>query len=182
MNSSQNIVLIGMRASGKTSVGRVLAKKMKKKFIDMDDAIEQKERKTITEMVAQKGWEYFRNRETEMCQKLGKEKNLVIATGGGAILRKENMESLKKNGKILLLTAPLRDLCQRVSFSRRTKNQRPSLTGKTVTEELTDLWMERRGQYYACADHVFFVPNRTKNKQRDAKHYAKEIEEYLKGE
>ncbi len=104
--SVENIVLIGMPGSGKSSVGREVANRLKRVFVDCDNEIEKNENMTIPEIFAAKGEAYFREAEKKVMRDFGKEKSLVIATGGGAVLFDENYHSLKQNGRIYLIDRP----------------------------------------------------------------------------
>ena len=105
----QNIVLIGMPGSGKSTVGKALAEKLGRYFIDTDDVITEKHG-VISDIFANKGEVYFRDIETEAVKATAKNGGIVIATGGGAILRKENVTALKQNGVIFFLNRPLEDI------------------------------------------------------------------------
>lgn len=105
--SKQNIVLVGMPSSGKTTVGKIIAEKSGLGFVDTDELIVAKEGRSIAEIFAKEGERYFRNRETEVIREIAKKQSLVIATGGGAVLKKENIELLKENGRIYFLDRPL---------------------------------------------------------------------------
>ena len=106
LNSKRNIVLTGMSLAGKTTLGTILSDKLDRTLEDTDQMIIRKEQRTITDIFAKDGEGYFRDLETEMCRELASQTGLVIATGGGAILRKENVDALKKNGCIIFLDRP----------------------------------------------------------------------------
>lgn len=106
----ENIILIGMPGCGKSTLGKRLAAATGKIFVDMDSIIEEKAGMTIPEIFAEFGEAHFRNMETEAAKELGKEKGQVIATGGGVILRPENMKSLSQNGRVMFLERPLENL------------------------------------------------------------------------
>jgi len=95
-----NIVLTGFMATGKSEVGKDLARLLEMEFIDTDDLIEEKVEMKISEIFAKKGEKFFRDLESEIAKEVGGWDNYVIATGGGIVLRQENINSLKKNGKI----------------------------------------------------------------------------------
>ncbi len=109
LREKRNIVLIGMPGSGKSTIGKALAENLSRDFVDSDDMITQKHG-VISDIFAQKGEEYFRNRETEAVKEISKKNGIVIATGGGAILRKENVRALRQNGVIIFLDRPLEDI------------------------------------------------------------------------
>lgn len=106
LNSKRNIVLTGMSLAGKTTLGTILSDKLDRTLEDTDQMIIRKEQRTITDIFAKDGEGYFRDLETEMCRELASQTGLVIATGGGAVLRKENVDALKKNGCIIFLDRP----------------------------------------------------------------------------
>ena len=99
----KNIILCGFMGSGKTTVGRRLAQKAHMEFIDMDDYIEQREGRTITDIFAQDGEETFRRMETEAARELASRRGLVIAAGGGTLLRAQNVKIFRKSGVTVLL-------------------------------------------------------------------------------
>ncbi len=105
-----NVVLIGFMGSGKSSVGKVLASKLECNFIDMDDEIELGEAKTIHDIFHEYGEDYFRELETIYLEKLLTKKNKVIATGGGVVLREDNIGILKHIGKVVFLHTPYEQL------------------------------------------------------------------------
>jgi shikimate dehydrogenase len=110
LNSKRNIVLSGMSLAGKTTLGTLLAKKLDRVLEDTDQMIIRKEQRPITEIFATDGEKYFRDLETEMARTLAPQTGLVIATGGGAILRQENVDDLKKNGCIIFLDRPFNQI------------------------------------------------------------------------
>ena len=103
----QNIVLIGMPGCGKSTIGKLLAEKLEKKFVDADAAISQLAGKTIPEIFAASGEAGFRKLETQVLQQLGKESGLVIATGGGCVTKAENYPALHQNGRIIWIRRDL---------------------------------------------------------------------------
>lgn len=145
-----NIILIGMRGVGKTTIGKLLAERLKRKWVDIDDEIIAREGKSVVGMVAANGWDYFREKEHEEVERLAGENDLVISTGGGVLMHYNNAELLKASGKLILLIADPATLVQRLKDS----HQRPSLTGKDVLEEIYELWEERKDEYYKAADLV----------------------------
>ena len=122
-----NIVLIGYRGTGKSTVGKLLAMRLGRQFVSTDEEIIKRAKRTIPEIVAQEGWEYFRDLESEVCREFAGRDRLVIDTGGGAILRTQNVEALKKSGTLFWLTASVETITKRIGRD----NQRPSLTGNT---------------------------------------------------
>ena len=106
LNARRNIVLTGMSLAGKTTLGTLVSEKLGRRLEDTDLMIIDREKREITSIFATDGEPYFRNLETAMCRELAAEKGIVIATGGGAILREENVDALKKNGFIVFLDRP----------------------------------------------------------------------------
>jgi len=155
-----NIVLIGYRGTGKSTVGRVLASRLGRVFLSTDAEIVKRAQRTIPEIVAQEGWEYFRDLESTICRELSVRDQLVIDTGGGAILRTQNVEALKKNGTVFWLTASVATIAKRIGGD----NQRPSLTGtKSFVDEIRDVLQERTPKYQAAADHIIATDDRSIN-------------------
>jgi shikimate kinase len=155
-----NLVLIGYRGTGKSTVGRLLAARLGRELVSTDAEIVKRAQCTIPEIVAQDGWEYFRDLESDICRELAGRDQLVIDTGGGAILRPQNVEALKKNGTVFWLTASVETIAKRIGSD----NQRPSLTGtKSFVDEVQDVLRERAPKYQSAADHVISTDNRSIN-------------------
>jgi shikimate kinase len=153
-----NIVLIGYRGTGKSTVGRRLAARLGRVLVSTDAEIVKRTKRTIPEIVAQEGWEYFRDLESSICRGLSSRDQLVIDTGGGAILRTENIEALKKNGAVFWLTASVETIAKRIGGD----NQRPSLTGtQSFVDEIQDVLRARTPKYQAAADHMITTDDRS---------------------
>ena len=153
-----NIVLIGYRGTGKSSVGRRLAARLGRTLVSTDAEIVTRAQRTIPEIVAREGWEYFRDLESSICRELSSRDRLVIDTGGGAILRTENIEALKENGAVFWLTASVETIAKRIGGD----NQRPSLTGtQSFIDEIQDVLRERTPKYQAAADHTITTDDRS---------------------
>jgi 3-phosphoshikimate 1-carboxyvinyltransferase len=147
-----NIVLTGMRGSGKSTIGKLIAKKLRYKFIDTDDKIEKQEKMKITEIVKKKSWFHFRKKEKYVVRRVAQKKNVVIATGGGVILDKENVKSLKKSGKIVFLKYDINVLEERLIKS----HERPALTKhESLKDELEEVWTKRKEKYLDTADQIY---------------------------
>ncbi len=146
-----NVVLIGYRGTGKSTVGKVIAARLGCELLSTDAEIVKSAGQTIPQIVEQHGWEYFRDLETKMCQGLAGKDGLVLDTGGGAILRPQNVDMLKRTGKLFWLTASVETIAKRIGSD----TQRPSLTGtKSFIDEIQDVLRERAPKYQAAADHV----------------------------
>ncbi|MCF7836172.1 shikimate kinase [Candidatus Gracilibacteria bacterium] len=175
-NIERNLVLIGMRGTGKTAIGKTLAEFLKFQFVDIDTEIEKNENAKIAEIVAKKDWEYFRSLEATETKKFAATKNCVISTGGGVVLRPRNIENLKKNGIVIFIHAPLPHLARRVAKN----TNRPSLTGASPTDELAKIWADREKFYRAAADVEVFFDFETKNKKTDLLRKSKLILQAVK--
>ncbi|MBW2019371.1 MAG: shikimate kinase AroL [Deltaproteobacteria bacterium] len=151
-NEGMNIVLIGYRGTGKTTVGMALSKRLGKAFCDTDDYIERKAKRPISDMVSTEGWAFFRAKEKEAIREVSSRKDCVIAAGGGAILDDENVENFKKNGIVVLLEATTQTIHERMQGDKRTDQQRPSLTGKDPYEEIEEVLEFRRPFYQRAMD------------------------------
>ena len=155
-----NIVLVGYRGTGKSTVGRLLAARLGRDLVSTDAEIVKRAQRTIPEIVAQEGWEYFRDLESDICREFASRDQLVIDTGGGAILRMKNVEVLKKNSTVFWLTASVETIAKRVGGD----SQRPSLTGtRSFVDEIQDVLRERTPKYQAAADHSIVTDDRSIN-------------------
>lgn len=143
-NLKSNIVLIGMPGCGKTTVGKVLAKRLGYKFCDMDSYIQEISKKTIKELF-EHGEENFRDWETKACEELSKCNKTIIASGGGVVKREKNIEILKKSCTILFIDRPVERIINDVDI-----NSRPLL--KDGKERLYNLYDERYELYKKAAD------------------------------
>jgi shikimate kinase len=153
-----NIVLIGYRGTGKSTVGRILAERLGRPLVSTDAEIIRLAGRSIPEIVAQSGWDHFRDLESEVCRDLSGRDGLIIDTGGGAILRPANVAVLKSHGILFWLTAEIPTIAARIGGD----TQRPSLTGtKSFTEEIEEVLRERRPKYQAAADHVIVTDGRS---------------------
>jgi len=141
---SGNIFLVGMMGAGKTTVGKLLAKQLGKQFIDSDDEIQKRTGVTIPHIFDVEGEVGFRVREAAVIQDLVRLDNIVLATGGGAILNAENRAALQKNGVVVYLKSTVHDLWQ------RTRNDRNRPLLQTADPQATlKLLFEQRDPLYA---------------------------------
>ncbi len=144
----KNIVLIGFMGTGKSAVGVKLAERLNLEFIDMDREIEKVTGLLITQIFRRYGEVRFRSEEKLMVQKLGKRNGLVVATGGGAILDKDNIKALQENGVLICLESTPEEILERVN---RKKGTRPLLKKNTTIEDIKEM-LQQREKYYSCAD------------------------------
>lgn len=139
----KNIILTGFMGTGKTTIGKELAKRLHLKLVDIDEEIETAQKMTITDIFRIYGEQYFRDIETTMIKKFSREKNIIISTGGGAVLRDENIEALKENGIIFCLNASTETILERTSHSE----DRPLLKVENPKEKINELLAYRRPFY-----------------------------------
>jgi shikimate kinase len=147
-----NIVLIGYRCTGKTAVGKILARELGRGFLDTDRLVEEETGSSIQGLVSGKGWDHFREREKSLIEEVTEEDNLVIATGGGVVMDKENIDNLKGNGWIVWLKADAAVIKERMGREERSGTVRPSLTGSDPIEEIDRVLSSRASLYGEAAD------------------------------
>lgn len=144
----RSVVLTGFMGAGKTSVGQVLARKLGREFIDLDLVIEARTGKSISEIFTTEGEAYFRALEAQLCAELGKRESVVIATGGGALIKPQNRAAFV-NALVICLDASLDTIIARIG---KTKD-RPLLAGNT-RQRIEALWRERAAVYAQMPVHV----------------------------
>ena len=152
-----NIVLIGFMGAGKTTVSEYLSTMFAMDVVEMDQVIAEREGMSISDIFATYGEEYFRNRETQLLKEMQLRKQAVISCGGGAALREENVIEMKKNGRVVLLTASPRTIYDRVKDS----TDRPILNGNNNVEFITELMENRREKYEKAADIVIYTDKKS---------------------
>jgi len=141
-----NIVLTGFMGTGKTTVGRRVAEDLHVPFLDVDSAIEKEFGRSIRTIFETDGEAHFRQLESKTIKQLAAHDNVVIATGGGALLYTENRSVLKKNGYLVCLTARVGTLLERLKDDL----SRPLLTGDDPASRMEQLLVERKGIYAVC--------------------------------
>jgi shikimate kinase len=149
-----NIVLIGFRGTGKSTIGNLLAKRLERDFIDSDKCIESSTGKTIKSIFEENGEEGFRKIEADTIAELSKADNKVISAGGGSVLKEENVRNLKDNGFLVLLEATPEIIHNRIAQDKKTTQQRPSLTDKKPLDEIKHLIEKREHAYKDAADYT----------------------------
>lgn len=142
--------LIGLRGTGKSSVGRELARLLEWAFVDADARLEELAGRSIGEIFAAEGERSFRDLESRVVAELAQLPRTVLALGGGAVLREENRRALAAV-PLVWLRAPVAELARRISDDATTASRRPSLTGAPAAEELGRLLETRAPIYAACA-------------------------------
>ncbi len=147
---SGNIILVGMMGAGKTTVGKMLARQLGKTFIDCDEEIQKRTGVKISHIFDVEGEEGFRVRESAVIHELIKLDNIILATGGGAVLKPDNRDILKKNGVVIYLKSGVHDLWQRT----RHDHNRPLLQTANPRAKLQEIFEQRDSLYTAVADHI----------------------------
>ncbi len=142
-----NIVLCGFMGSGKTVVGKELAKILGIKFVDTDELIEKEQGVAIKAIFAAHGEEYFRDLEYEMCKKVAEMNGAVVSTGGGAMTFQRNVDAIKQGSKVVFLDASFDVICERIGDN----TSRPLFQDKEKAKKLYD---ERKSKYLSAADYV----------------------------
>jgi shikimate kinase len=142
-----NIVLCGFMGSGKTVVGKELAKIMGCKFVDTDEMIEEEQKIAIKAIFATRGEDYFRDLEHEMCKKVAQMKNCVVSTGGGAMTFERNVDAIKEGSKVVFLDTSFPVICDRIGNS----TTRPLFQDRDKAKALYD---ERKSKYIKAADYI----------------------------
>jgi len=146
-----NLVLIGYRATGKTSVGVRLAEVLERPFVDLDQVLIREAGRSVADIVAQGGWAEFRRLEKELVARYRDVRGLVLATGGGVILDPNNVAALRKNGILIWLTAEPAAIQARLAQDQPRDANRPSLTGGDTIREVAAVAAERAPLYQAAA-------------------------------
>ncbi len=144
-----NVALIGFMGTGKTAVGQLLAKKLGRRFFELDSLIEQKAGKSIPDIFQQDGETAFRELEIEVTKEVSKDRNLVIACGGGIVLNKINIDRLRQQSRIVYLTASLGVILKRVSGDG---GKRPLLKAANRALNARELLRFRKPFYERAAD------------------------------
>lgn len=152
-----NIVLIGFMGAGKTTVSDYLSTMFDMDIIEMDQEITDREEMSIPDIFATFGEEYFRDLETSLLVELQDRKNVIISCGGGTALRENNVAEMKKNGRVVLLTASPETIYERVKDS----DDRPVLKGRKNVDGIAELMEQRREKYEAAADIVVQTDHKT---------------------
>jgi shikimate kinase len=147
---SGNLILVGMMGSGKTTMGKALARHLGKVFVDSDEEITRRTGVTVPHIFDIEGEAGFRLRETAAIRELAGRDNMVLATGGGSVLAEENRALLEQSGIVIYLKASVHDLWQRTRHDRN----RPLLQTKDPHARLTELFQQRDPLYQQMSDIV----------------------------
>ena len=160
-NRKPNLALIGYRATGKTGVGKFLADRLQRPFVDLDQVLVEEAGQSIAELVAKSGWEEFRRREKQLVARYGVRPGLVLATGGGVVLDWENVLILRRHGIIIWLTADPATIRARLVQDRPLDTNRPSLTGGDTVAEVAQVLQARQHLYLAAARIIIDTAGRS---------------------
>lgn len=167
-----NIILTGMRGTGKSSIGKLLADQLGFAFVDTDAAIETLAASCIADIVAHHGWEHFRQLERQVVASIAMEDRQVVATGGGTLIDEDNAAYLKARGIVVLLLCSVPILQRRLGIGEN----RPALTGQgSAIAELEQVWEARRARYLAVADLWYDVSAESADSLRDLQRKAQDI-------
>ena len=147
MKKTGNIYLVGFMGTGKTSVGRELAKRLERSFIDLDELIELKEKMLIPDIFAKKGEPYFRRAEKRALKEVSSQKEFIVGCGGGIVIDPDNIKVMKETGTIICLTAAPAVILKRTSKT----THRPLLKVSDPRKQI-ELLLKMRAPYYAQAD------------------------------
>lgn len=152
-----NIVLIGFMGAGKTTISDYLSTVFAMDIVEMDQVIAEREEMSIPDIFETYGEEYFRDLETGLLIEMQSRKNSVISCGGGAALRERNVNEMKKNGRVVLLTAKPETIYERIKDS----DDRPVLNGRKNVGGIAELMEQRREKYEAAADIVIHTDSKS---------------------
>ena len=156
MEKYKNIYLIGLMGSGKTTLGKILSKKLDKQFYDSDHVIEEKLGVDVPMIFEYEGEAGFREREKDSLIELVSKKNIVLATGGGIILSKSNRDLLSENGIVIYLKSNQKELIKRMKNDKT----RPLLKNGNIEEIIKELCKEREPLYEEIADFEIMTKNK----------------------
>lgn len=152
------VYLTGFMTCGKSTIGPILANTLGWNFFDLDHEIEDEEKMTVVEIFESKGEDYFRTLETEILRRLSRSENIILALGGGTILRMENLELMKQNGKIIYLKSSPEKIYERI----KNKLDRPLFKDLVVENKPKEEFIKRisdllneRSKHYEKADFIY---------------------------
>ena len=158
-----NVVLIGLRGTGKSTCGQLLAGRLGWLFIDTDEVVQERAGKSIREIFDEGGEALFRQLETEAVRQAARHEQAVIASGGGSVLDPENVTDMRRQGFVIHLSAPPEELWRRTEGDVKTAAQRPKLISGRVNgaKELEQLMLKRSAAYAAARDTELSVSDRS---------------------
>ena len=165
MNAAEkNVVLIGMRSSGKTTIGAILAGRLHRELIPLDALIVYEAGMTIPQIVETHGWEHFRKIESQVTQKVAQLRGIINATGGGVILNPENVKALHATGIVFWLNVSVDNILRRIGDDPN----RPSLTGRASRrDDMAAILAEREELYRKAAHYIIDTDNKSQDQLAD---------------
>lgn len=149
-NKLENIILIGYMGTGKTTIAKNISEKLNMQAIDIDSIIEKQEGRLINDIFLNAGEKYFRNMETDILKKLKGKNNIVVACGGGIVLKDENINYLKLCGRVVLLKSTAKTIYNRI----KNCNMRPILNNNMNIEFIENMIKKRNNNYMKAKDIV----------------------------
>lgn len=152
-----NLFLIGFMGTGKTTIAKNLNHITGNDMLEMDQMIVKRQNMTINDIFKQYGEEYFRDLESDLLTEFTEKTGKIVSCGGGAVLREENVEKMKKSGLIILLTATAETILKRTENN----HSRPNLEGKKNVEAIKELMEKRREKYETAADIIIKTDDKT---------------------
>lgn len=153
-----NIFLVGFMGAGKSTIARTLQRELGFPLVEMDERIVQEQGMSINDIFAQYGEAHFREIESQLVVDLGKQEPSIVSCGGGVVVRPENMQNMKKSGRIVLLKASPETIFERVKNS----TDRPILNGHMNVEYIAELMEKRRALYEEAADITIQTDGKTR--------------------
>jgi len=171
----EKIILTGYRATGKSSIGKILADMLGFGFIDTDETIEKRQGETITEMVGRGGWDLFRRKEENLLLELARSRNKVIASGGGSVMHERAWSELRQDALVVWLTADIKTICRRLAADSDTEDQRPPLTEMGTMDEIAMVLSQRQPLYEKSSDIT--IDTEGKNPEEVAEIILKKLKE-----
>ena len=153
-----NIFLIGFMGAGKSTIARTLQRELGFPLVEMDERIVQEQGMSINDIFAQYGEAHFREIESQLVVDLGKQEPSIVSCGGGVVVRPENMQNMKKSGRIVLLKASPETIFERVKNS----TDRPLLNGRMNVDYIAELMEKRRALYEEAADITIQTDGKTR--------------------
>ena len=157
METNKNIFLIGFMGCGKSTMARFLSRDLDVELVEMDETIEAEAGMTINEIFEKYGEKHFRDLESQLILRIAEKGGAVVSCGGGAILRQENVENMKKNGQIIYLSATPETIFTRVRHS----TNRPLLNGNMNVEFISELMAKRDSRYHEVADIIIATDDKS---------------------
>ena len=151
-----NLFLTGYRCSGKTTIGKSIARTIDWSFVDSDLFVIKESGKSIQDIIKTEGWDAFRRMERSALKQICANDRQVVATGGGMVLDEANIKTMQASGVVIWLDADAETIQKRMLQDKSTENFRPALTDKGLMEEIEDMLLQRRPYYKSTSD--FTIP------------------------